>query len=134
MTYTFRAALPEDADWILDVARTAYGPERITAEAEEWVRQHLPLPLIRCFLGARSFAFVQTYRPFWEPKPIAWLMFFAAKPGRDLESLALARTVAAYAKSQGCASLHGGSTTSADVGVFLRRLGARPYKLFELEL
>lgn len=134
MTRPFRTAKPPDAAWILDVAREAYGLERITPEAEAWVHEHLKHPSVRCFLGRRSFAFVHIYRAFWEPDPVAWLLFFAARPGgRDLESLALLRHVAAYAKSQNNATLHAGSETGADVGIFMRRIGAKPYELYKLE-
>lgn len=134
MTHVFRTAKPPDAAWILDVAREAYGPERITSEAEAWVEQALVNADIACFLGQRSFGFVSVYRPFWEPKPVSWLMFFGARPGRDWESVALARHAAAYAASRGCAIIDGGTETASDVGILLRRIGAKPYVLYRLEL
>lgn len=134
MTHHFRRAVITDIPWISQTAFEAYGDPGVTLEAQAWIRASFDNPDLPCFIGARSFAFVHVYRAFYEPDPVAWLMFFGARKGYDWEPVALVRHCAAYAKQRGCATLIGGSDTASDVGILLRRVGAKPYVLHKVEL
>lgn len=133
--HSFRRATPDDFDFILSIGRLRYTSPLIDwTRGEAWLHSALASPHQPCFLGARSFGFLHIAQPMWEPKPQAILSFFAARPGRDLEPLALMRVLAAYAKAQGCSTLDGGADTGADVGILLRRIGARNVPRFRLDL
>ena len=133
--HVFRRATPADFDEILSIGRLRYTSPLIDwAFGEAWLRSALTNPNLPAFLGARSFGFLLLSKPPWEPAPQAVLLYFAARPGRDLEPLALLRHLAAYAKQRGCSTLDGGADTGMDVGILLRRIGAKNVPRYRLDL
>lgn len=140
--HTFRRAVLTDLPFLLSIARTRYTDPSIDwPTAERYGHLVLsdpsPTPKVTCLCGQRSFLFLIIGDAFWAVKRRAVLSFFAALPGRDLESLALLRYAAAYARDRGCGTFEGGTDGApydSDVGILLRRIGAHAVPRYRVDL
>lgn len=118
--------------FVLDVARNKYPPFD-ESRALEWLYSSLSNPNMLMLRGDHGFGIAGiTYR-FYDPKPLAHLVFLAVKPGGGWEGYRLLASMIRWARDRG-AVFHLGEDTGVDFGPWARRLGGkvdRPSYIFE---
>lgn len=133
--HEFRRGGPADLDLVVAIARKAYADQTVDWDAAvTWASNLLANKDVACLIGHRTIGFMLVMRTLWDTQPRAFLLPLFSLPGHDLEPLAMIRSMALLARDAGCATLEASTETTSDVGLLLKRLGARERALYVLDL